>query len=278
MGTVRSAYGRYRLASAAPRPAAGFESRWTAVRDVMVHDRTSAPRPDGRALPVVLVHGLAVSHRYLMPLAAGLAVDQPVHVVDLPGFGLSGEPGRTLGLAELADWLADWLTATGVAPAALAGNSFGCQVAVEVAVRHPDLVRCLVLIGPTMDPAARTALRQIGRWLRNLRSEDPLQAAIIARDLLDAGPGRAARTFRIALGDPIEEKLAAIAVPALVTRGGVEPVVPQMWAERAAGLLRRGELAVIPAAPHNSNYTAADRLAPVVLGFLERRTGPAAGR
>jgi pimeloyl-ACP methyl ester carboxylesterase len=257
---------------AAPRRSDGFESVWTAVRGVRLHDRRSLPVTGG-AVPVVLVHGLAVSHRYLMPLAAELATAYPVRVVDLPGFGLSDEPGRTLGLAELADWLADWLAASRTGRAALAGNSFGCQVATETAIRYPDLVRCLVLVGPTMDPAARTALRQIGRWVRNLRHEDPRQAAIIARDLIDAGPGRAARTFGIALRDPIEQKLTAVGVPALVTRGGFEPVVPQAWAERATRLLRRGELAVIPAAPHNSNYTAADRLAPVVLEFLDRHAG-----
>jgi pimeloyl-ACP methyl ester carboxylesterase len=167
------------------------------------------------------------------------------------------------------------LRATGVGPAAIGGNSFGCQVAVELAVRHPDLVRCLLLVGPTMDPTARTAPRQILRWLRNLRHEDPLQAGIIARDLRDAGPRRAARTFRLALRDRIEEKLAVITVPALVTRGGYEPVVPQAWADGAAALLARGELTVVPAAPHNSNYTAADRLGPVVVDFLARYSRPA---
>jgi pimeloyl-ACP methyl ester carboxylesterase len=37
------------------------------------------------------------------------------------------------------------------------GNSFGCQIAVELAVRHPDRVAGLVLVGPTMDSSARTA-------------------------------------------------------------------------------------------------------------------------
>ena len=44
------------------------------------------------AWPIVLVHGLAVSHRYLMPTAALLARRHPVGVPDLPGFGLSGDP------------------------------------------------------------------------------------------------------------------------------------------------------------------------------------------
>jgi pimeloyl-ACP methyl ester carboxylesterase len=51
----------------------------------------------------------------------------------------------------------DWLEAADLPSVAVLGNSFGCQVAVELAVRHPDRVAGLVLVGPTMDPSARTA-------------------------------------------------------------------------------------------------------------------------
>jgi pimeloyl-ACP methyl ester carboxylesterase len=253
----------------APRRDRRFESRWTTVDGLRLHDRATVDAMPG-AVPVVLVHGLAVSHRYLMPLAAELAPRVPVRVVDLPGFGLSEEPGHVMGLAELADRLAAWLTATGLAPAALIGNSFGCQVAVELAVRHPAQVRCLVLVGPTIDPHARSAPKQVLRWLRDLRHEDLFQVPIILRDLVDAGLRRAARTFWIALGDRIEEKLPAVQVPALVTRGAVEPVVSRRWAEQAADLLPRGEFAEVPGAPHDANYTSAGPLAALVLPFLDR--------
>jgi pimeloyl-ACP methyl ester carboxylesterase len=65
------------------------------------------------------------------------------------------------------------------------GNSFGCQVAVELAVGHPDRVAGLALVGPTMDPSARTAPRQILRWLWDTAREDPLQLPITG-----AGPRR----------------------------------------------------------------------------------------
>jgi pimeloyl-ACP methyl ester carboxylesterase len=97
---------------------------------------------------------LAVSHRYLMPLAASLADHHPVHAIDLPGFGLSSDPGRVFDVTEHADHLAAWLEASGLPPVAVLGNSFGCQVAVELAVRHPDRVGVPILIGPTMDPSA----------------------------------------------------------------------------------------------------------------------------
>jgi pimeloyl-ACP methyl ester carboxylesterase len=266
---VDAALGRYRLATSAPAPAHGFQSRWRTVSGVETHDRASVGGP-GDTTPLVLVHGLAVSHRYLMPLAARLARRHPVHVVDLPGFGLSSDPGRVLGVAEHADQLAAWLGAAGLAPVVVLGNSFGCQVAVDLAVRHPDRVRGLVLVGPTMDPSARTALRQILRWLYDTAQEDPLQLPILVRDVLDAGPRRVAGTLAHALRDPIEDKLPLVKVPVLVTRGSGEPIVPRAWAQVATGLLPLGELAETPG-PHNANYGAAGHLGELVLAFLHRR-------
>jgi pimeloyl-ACP methyl ester carboxylesterase len=219
---------------------------------------------------LVLLHGLAVSHRYLMPVAARLAPHHPVHVVDLPGFGLSGEPGRVLDVTEHADHVAAWLAAGGLAPVVVLGNSFGCQVAVELAVRHPDQVRGLILVGPTMDPAARTAPRQLLRWLRDTAREDPLQLPILARDVRDAGLRRVVGTLAHALRDPIEDKLPLVRVPVLVTRGSREPIVPEAWAQAATRLLPLGELAVVPGS-HNANYSAADHLGALVLAFLKRR-------
>jgi pimeloyl-ACP methyl ester carboxylesterase len=269
-GALRAALGRYRLATSAPSPARGFESRWRIVRGVATHDRASLGSPD--ATPsLVLVHGLAVSHRYLMPLAARLASRHPVHVIDLPGFGLSGEPGRVLNVADHAGHLADWLKATGLPPVVLLGNSFGCQVAVDLAVHHPDRVRGLILVGPTIDPAARTATRQILRWLRDTAREDPLQLPILVRDVRDAGPHRVVGTLAHALHDLIEDKLPLVEVPTLVTRGSREPIVPMAWAQTATRLLPLGELAEVPG-PHNANYAAADHLAELVLAFLHSRS------
>jgi len=219
---------------------------------------------------LVLLHGLAVSHRYLMPVAARLAAHHPVHVVDLPGFGLSGEPGRVLDVTEHADHVAAWLEVSGLAPVVVLGNSFGCQVAVDLAVRHPHLVDGLVLVGPTVDPAARTVSRQVLRWLRDTTREDPMQLPILLRDVRDAGLRRVAGTLAHAVRDPIESKLPLVKVPTLVTRGAREPIVPMTWAQEAARLLPHGELAVVRGSPHNANYSAANDLADLVLAFLRR--------
>jgi pimeloyl-ACP methyl ester carboxylesterase len=217
-GGLRAALDRYQLATSAPAPPGGPEPLTDGPR-VTTHDRCSLSSPDG-TLPLVLLHGLAVSHRYMMPLAARLAGHYPVHVVDLPGFGLSSEPGWVLDVAEHAAHLAAWLETAGLPPVVVVGNSFGCQVAAELAVRHPDRVGGLVLVGPTMDPPARTAARQILRWLGDTAREGPLQLPILLRDVRDAGPHRVAVTLAHALRDPIERKLPLVGGPALVTRAG----------------------------------------------------------
>lgn len=90
-GSERTPPGRFgaaelRLALAAPRPAAGLTSEFRLVDGLRTHTRRGGDPGTGPA--VVLVHGLAVSHRYLTPLARTLAGAGPVFVPDLPGFGL----------------------------------------------------------------------------------------------------------------------------------------------------------------------------------------------
>jgi pimeloyl-ACP methyl ester carboxylesterase len=266
-GPERNADKDLASAMAAPARLDGFQSRWTVVNGIQLHHRAAADGP-AAAVPLVFVHGLAVSHRYMMPTARRLAAHHRVYLPDLPGFGLSPEPGWNLSLAEHADHLAGWLDALTLRQVALVGNSFGCQVAVDLAVRHPERVRSLVLVGPTTERGARTAGRQLARWLRDVRHEDLRQAWILARDVRDAGIARVAATFRGSLDDPIEAKLPRVAAPTLVVRGSLDPVVPQRWAETVTRLLPSSELVVVPGAPHNVNYAAADRLAPVVRSFL----------
>jgi 2-hydroxy-6-oxonona-2,4-dienedioate hydrolase len=234
--------------------------------------RVGGQPPRRRAPAVVLVHGLVISSLYMVPSARLLARDFPVLAPDLPGFGLSGKPERVLSIPELATALAAWMEAVGLSTAALVANSLGCQVAVDLAVRRPELVEALVLAGPTMDPSARKPSVQVGRWLRDWPLERPSLALAHVRDYVLAGARRALGTFRHALADRIEEKLPRVKSPSLVVRGGRDPIVPQQWAEKAAALLPRGRLAVIPEGPHCVNYSTPEAFATVARTFLTAAT------
>ena len=238
-----------------------------------MHARVSVDLAPARSLPIVLVHGIGVASRFMVPAAEVLAPYHRVYAPDLPGFGESDKPAHILNVVELTDALADWTRAIGVGSAAFLGNSFGCQIVVDLAVRYPELVERVVLQGPTMDPKARTAWQQITRLLRNSRREPLSHGLISAREYPRCGLLRLLKTFRYALEDHIEEKLPHMRVPALVVRGSKDPIVPQPWAEEVAKLVPMGELAIVPNAPHTVVYDAPLELARVVLPFLSGEQG-----
>jgi 2-hydroxy-6-oxonona-2,4-dienedioate hydrolase len=236
---------------------------------LQMHARASGnPAPEGRTA-VVLVHGLVVSSRYMVPTAEHLAPHYRVFVPDLPGFGRSESPRRVLDVSELSDALSTWMGAIGLKRAALVGNSVGCQVIADLAVRHPARVESAVLQGPTMDPKGRSVFRQAGRFLLDVPREPPSLIPIELLDLLSAGARRAWGTLRYALEDRIEEKLPYVRVPTLVVRGSRDPIAPQRWAKEVTALLPMGRLSVISGAAHAANYGWDAQFARLIRGFLD---------
>jgi pimeloyl-ACP methyl ester carboxylesterase len=257
---------------AAPADADGFASRWQPVGDLRLHIRQRVS-PSPEPIACVLLHGLAVSHRYLMPTARRLR-KRRVYVPDLPGFGRSGRPAAVLDVAGHARVVAAWLDDAGLGPIAVLGNSFGAQVAVQVAASRPDLVAALVLVGPTTDPAAASMSGQLGRLLRDLPHEDPQQARILAADLRDAGLRRVVATLRHAVRDPIAPKLAALRVPTLLARGSRDRIAPQPWLDHLAALVPGARMLVLAGAAHNAVTTAGAELAEAVDEFLANALVP----
>jgi pimeloyl-ACP methyl ester carboxylesterase len=249
-------------------------SKYVTVRGHPLHYRVSASTVPTDGEVIVLLHGLVVSCRYMQPTARLLAPAYHVLTPDLPGFGKSKGFAHVPDLAELADILAEWMAALGLRRANFLGNSVGCQILIQLALRHPTLVQRLILTAPTMDPQARTIPRELVRWLKNVPFEPPSLFAIVLRDYLDIGFRRTLATLRSSLRDPVERHLPHIQAPALVVRGTRDFVVSQQWAEEVARLLPRGELVVLQGAAHDVNYNSAADLAKVIHDFI---TQPAVG-
>jgi pimeloyl-ACP methyl ester carboxylesterase len=100
------------------------------------------------ALPtIVLLHGAGFDHTTWALHSRwfahhGFGVLAP----DLPGHGRSsGAP--LASIAEMADWTAALIEASGSAKARLVGHSMGSLIALETAARHPEKVSSLSLIG-----------------------------------------------------------------------------------------------------------------------------------
>lgn len=219
-------------------------------------------------LPVVLVHGLSMSSRYLVPTARRLAVDHPVYAPDLPGYGRSEHPLEALTVPQLAGALVDWTDFHRIGPAVLLGNSMGCQIVVDLAVRYPERVRKAVLIGPSIDPPGRSVLKMALRGSANMLFEPLSFWPVLLRDYLSAGVRRTMASLKYSFDYALEDTLSRVAAPALVIRGERDYLIPQRWAERVADMLPEGRLAVVPRGAHVTNFDAPDAVARLVRDFL----------
>lgn len=244
-----------------------MESVWSTIAGLNMHAR--AWEREG-APGVVLVPGLGLSSRYTTPTAELLAARWRVLAPDLPGFGRSDKPPRALDVPELAQFLAAWIEALQLRGATLVGNSFGCQVIAQLAISAPEIISQaagIVMIAPTIEPAARQSWRQLLRLAHTALIEPLSLIPLVTADYLRAGPRRMWRTFQFALHDRIEDKLPLITAPALVVDGERDPLVSKSWAIQASELLTSGRLATIPGAAHALYYNSPGELAHIINEF-----------
>ena len=231
--------------------------------------RFTQEAPEGAPI-VVLVHGLGVSGRYMLPLMKELRAVAHVFAPDLLGFGRSQKPAFALDMQQLADVLGIWMRTRNLAGACVVGGSMGCQVAVHLAQRHPELAEGLVLVGPTMDPTV-SAARQVIRWLSMAFVEPVRLIPIVLRDYLAAGFMRTLRTFRFALRDHIEERVGAIPQRVVVVRGRQDRIVTAAWAATVAKRARNGRVVTVPTGGHAVNFDAPRPLARIIKCVLRER-------
>jgi len=240
-----------------------IRSIWTTIDGVRIHALAGGEGP-----PVVLVHGYGLSGAYMLPLARALAGSCAAYAPDLPGQGKSDALREGLGISALADMLGAWIEDAGLHSAVVVANSFGCQIVTDLAVRRPECVRALVLIGPTIDPNQRRARRQLAAALRDSSREPFSLLAIAARDNAQTGIRPLLATARFALRDRIEERLPQLGQPTVVVWGEKDGFVGRAWAERVAALLPHGRLVVVPGEPHAVHYTRPALVADIVFELL----------
>lgn len=246
----------------------GLESCWIGAAGFVFHALVSTRASLPHSGAVVLVHGLGMSSRYMVPLAEELMGSFRVYALDLPGFGLSSKPSHALTVPELADALADYVRAVGIERAAFIGNSLGCEVLIEFALRYPEYIERLILQGPTPDPKDRSAIQKVAFFAVTCIFERWSLGWIALTDYLRCGVPRYLATFRDMTNHLIEPKLPLVQAPSLVVWGTRDYIVPRRSVERYARLLPKGRLAVVPGAAHGMNYSNPKLFRDAVLPFL----------
>ncbi len=119
--------------------------------------------------PIVLIHGLSSYTGFWEYQIPHLAKTRRVVALDLPGYGASGRPDAPFTPPWYADIVAAWMTEIGIEQADVMGHSMGGQVAMTLALDHPQRVNRLVLAAPagieTFDAGA-------ARFMKDFWTED----------------------------------------------------------------------------------------------------------
>jgi 3-oxoadipate enol-lactonase len=228
----------------------------------------------GEGAPVVLLHGLTATRRYVV--MGSRALERSAHLVvsyDARGHGRSDpapEPSA-YGYDLLAADLDSVLDALQLERAVLAGASMGAHTALAFALARPQRIAGLVLITPSFDPAHPREQRELDRWdalARGLR-EDGVDGFVRAYDLAavpDAWRETVERVLRqrlsahehpLAVADALQavprslpfqslDELAAVTAPTVVvaSRDEADPGHPIGVGERYAATIPGAQLVV----------------------------------
>ena len=273
--------------AAASHPGVGREGR--GAGQPALHYTVREPR-SGKAPrhTVVLSHALGCDLTMWDDLANQLAADCRVIAYDHRGHGGSAAPPGLYSMADLADDAAALLRELDTGPVVWVGLSMGGMAGQELALRHPSLVRALVLGNTTSryPEAAREAWRQRIATVRE-QGIAAIADAVMARYFHDAfradHAATVARFRRRLLGTDstgymgccnavgtidTTERLGAIAVPTLVIAGELDQGTPVAMSQTVQQAIPGATLIVLADASHLGAVEQPAPFAAAVTGFI----------
>jgi pimeloyl-ACP methyl ester carboxylesterase len=249
----------------------------------------------GTGQPLVLLHGafsaIGTSFGKLLPdLAAPALTDgardtRQVIAFELQAHGRTADIDRPLTLEGMADDVADALRQLGMGKADIFGYSMGAGVALHLAIRHPDVLRKLVLASVTYNmsgihPGLMEGLGEMkpemmfgSPWHDEYTRIAPYPENFAA---LFAKKTQMDRKIK----DLTAETIQAIKAPTLLIIGDSDLVRPEhavemfrllgggVFGDTPAGL-PNSQLAVLPGTSHVTLVDRTDLLVPMINAFLD---------
>lgn len=216
----------------------------------------------GAGEPLVLVHGSWGDHHNWDPVVDGLSESFEVVTYDRRGHSAS-EPGAGQGsVYEDADDLAELIEAVASGPAHVVANSYGAIVALNAAVRRPEVFATLVahepplvgmLAGTRFAPVLEELDRRVGKVVEVFAHNGP--------------------TFLDETRDEDSQRLDLDALrwfgqPALLTKGTASPPFLIATVDAIAAALPQFEVETIEGADHAPHETTPDTYVDVIRRFV----------
>jgi pimeloyl-ACP methyl ester carboxylesterase len=186
------------------------------LRDLTLYYETQGTGP-----PLLLIAGLNSDHTFFRAMLPRLAEQHQVIALDNRGVGKSDKPPDPYTIETMADDAAELLDALSLGPVHVLGVSLGGRIALALALRHPALVACLVLVSTSAEPPPPNWTRRLvflSLRLPLIRRGNPYYAVEAQR--------AATRSFNCT------DQLPTIAVPALILHGTRDRLAPLRLAKK----------------------------------------------
>jgi len=104
----------------------------------------------GSGIPIVFMHQNVSSSAMFQRTLEVLEGDYKLFAIDTPGFGGSYDPPRFTDLSEMTAQMIEAIDSLGIRDFHACGQHTGAALAAEMAVRHPQRVKTIMLIGPLL--------------------------------------------------------------------------------------------------------------------------------
>ena len=218
----------------------------------------------GQGLPAVYIHPIASQCSLVGPLTT----NRRWIAMDLQGHGRTADIDRPMTCEQHADDIAALLKQLQIDQADFFGDSFGGAVAMTVVIRHPALVRRVVVYGNTLAPFSKeivnlvTSDSTLVRWEREEYQKvapDPNHWSAFFSKVLKCGIDWKGLSI---------DELKAIRVPVLIACGDHD-LVPIERCVELSRTIPTAQLAVLPDASHFTLFSEPHKLLPTVAEFLD---------
>lgn len=133
----------------------------------------------GRGEPLILLHGGIGATEMFTDILPALSSNRRVIAVDFQAHGRTADIDRPLTFEAMADDIAGLIKHLGIEKADVMGYSLGGGVALRTAVRHPALVKKLVLVSAAFKrdgwyPEIVTGMSQVGAAAAEPMKQTPM--------------------------------------------------------------------------------------------------------
>ncbi len=96
---------------------------------------------------ILMLHGWGCSSVHFREIAEKLSGEYRVLIPDLPGHGMTGQPGEPWGVDEYKDCVLRIMESAGFDRCSVIAHSFGGRIALKLASMHPEKVDKMILTG-----------------------------------------------------------------------------------------------------------------------------------